>query len=136
MAPRAWLKRLCSAPGKTRNVKPSWWMNRSRWKGRLAISAASSGSARMKPWTGSRIESTRAAAGASVQLIVGGEVAEGPQPIDHQLPAAQDRQHRQPAVGQRLLQQRLLAQRRHVEISGDAADQLLEGPPLGETRPG
>src|SRR5258707_1558205 len=107
-------------------------MNRSRWKGRLAISAASSGSARMKPWTGSRIESTRAAAGASVQLIVGGEMAEGPQPVDHQLPAAQDRQHRQPAVGQRLLQQRLLAQRRHVEIGGDAVDQLLEGATLGE----
>src|SRR5258708_36767188 len=119
MAPSAWLKRLCSAPGKNRKVRPSWWMKRSRWKGRLAISAASSGSARMNPWTGSRIESTRggrlsrarrgAASGTLVQPAVGGEVAERLQPREHLLAAAQDRQHREAAVGQRLLQQQLLA---------------------------
>src|SRR5207302_1956898 len=135
MAPSAWLKRLCSAPGKTRKVKPSWWMKRRRWKGRLAIGAASSGSARMKPWTGSRIESTRrvgsagldaARSSGSVQPAVGGEVAERLEPREHLLAAAQDRQHGEAAVGQRLLQQQLLAQCRHVEVGGDAVDQLLE----------
>src|SRR5437763_127172 len=124
MAPITWPKRLCSAPGKTRKVKPSWWMKRRGWAGRLSISAVSSGSARTKPWTGSRMDST---GGASVALGVGPPAAEGAEHVDHLLAGAEDRQHGEPALGERLGEELELAHQRHVHAGGDAVDQLLEG---------
>src|SRR5215470_11681311 len=112
MAPRAWLKRLCSAPGKTRKVRPSWWMKRRRWSGRLPTSAASSGSARMKPWTGSRSESTGGGTRGSVERGARGEVPVGAQQVDDLPAAAQDLKHRKPALGQGLGEQLELARRR------------------------
>src|SRR5687768_427642 len=121
MAPITWLKRLCSAPGKTRKVKPSWWMKRRRWTGRLLISAVSSSSARMKPWTGSRIDSTR-----SVLLVAACEVAPGAQQLEDLVAVAQDGEDREAPFRQGLLQQLELAQGRQVEPRRDAVDQLLE----------
>src|SRR4028119_637194 len=130
MAPSTWLNRLCSAPGKTRKAKPSWWMKRSRCTGRLLISAASSGSARMNPWTGSRSESAMfdedddgevvgkgsRKRGRSVQVRAAGEVAVRAQQVDHLLPAAQDRQDGQAALRQRLDEELELAQGRQVDL--------------------
>src|SRR5215211_5329017 len=110
MAPTTWLKRLCSAPGKTRNVKPSWWMKRRRCTGRLLISAVSSSSARMNPWTGSRMDSTR-----SVLLVTGREVAPGAQQLEDLVAVAQDGEDRETPIRQGLLQQFQLAQGWQVE---------------------
>src|SRR6202035_1726602 len=131
MAPSAWLKRLCSAPGKTRKVSPSWWMKRRRWTGRLAISAASSESARMKPWMGSRIDSTGRAA-LSVGVGLRGQVTEGAEEGE-ELPAAlQDREERERAFGERLGQELQLAKGGEVEAGGDPVDQLLEDATLAQ----
>src|SRR5947209_17405569 len=128
MAPSAWLKRLCSAPGKTRKVKPSWWIWRRRWSGRLATSAVSRASARMKPWMGSRSESKRRRgirkarksrksrksrgsrgsdlAGRLVPVGLPGEGAIGAEHADHLHAALQDGDERERAVGERLGQER------------------------------
>src|SRR6266545_2199241 len=134
MAPSTWLKRLCSAPGKTRNAKPSWWMKRSRCTGRLLISADSRASARMNPWTGSRSDSGAVSASGkgSVQARPVGQVPEGAQDVHHLFAAAQDRQDGQPALRQRLDQELELAEHGHVELGGDAIDQLLERAVLAE----
>src|SRR5262245_47208912 len=100
MAPSAWLKRLCSAPGKTKNIIPSWRIERSRCSGRVSMSARSSASARTNPCTGSRIDSilTRAVLRGTPRrfarrLVPVGrlrEVAEGAQQFDELGAAAQD----------------------------------------------
>src|SRR4051812_16943283 len=125
MAPTTWPKRLCSAPGKTRKVKPSWWMKRSRCTGRLLTSAVSSGSARTKPWTGSRMDSTRGRQSfpfrdQSIAPWVGAPAAEGAQHVEDLFAAAQDREHREPPLGERLGEELELAHRRHVHAGGDA----------------
>src|SRR5215210_252976 len=127
MAPITWLKRLCSAPGKTRKVKPSWWMKRSRWTGRLLISAVSRASARMNPWTGSRMDSKLV-----VVVVAAGEVPPGAQEVQDLLAVAEDRQDGETALRQGLLQELELAQGGQVEPRGDAVDQLFEGALAGE----
>src|SRR5688500_4652413 len=130
MAPRAWLKRLCSAPGKTKNIIPSWRIERSRCSGRVSISARSSASARTNPWTGSRMESILAGIALSRGSIILGrdhQVPIRPQQLDELGAAAQDGGDLGGAVEERQRQQLDLAQRRHVERRCGAVDQLLEG---------
>src|ERR1051325_531053 len=130
MAPRAWLKRVRSAPGKTKNIMPSWRIERSRCSGRVSISARSSASARTNPWTGSRMESMRPAGmrikSESIVLGGDGEVAIRPQQLDELRAAAQDAGDLGGAVRERQRQQHDLARRRPVEPSGCSVDQLLE----------
>src|SRR6185436_19269261 len=91
MAPRAWLKRLCSAPGKTKNIIPSWRIERSRCSGRVSMSARSSASARTNPCTGSRMESILAGTKGSLILLGSHhEVAIRAQQLDELGATAQD----------------------------------------------
>src|SRR5262245_61256325 len=125
MAPRTWLKRLCSAPGKTKNIIPSWRIERSRCSGRVSMSARSSASARTNPWTGSRMESILA--GTRRSLILLGrdhQMPIGPQQLDELRPTSQDAGDLGGAVEERQRQQLDLAQRRHVERRGGAVDEL------------
>ena len=129
MAPRTWLKRLCSA-GEDEEGQAELWIERSLCTARLPTSAASSGSARTKPCTGSRNESTRGVYGetvgttASRSVLVGlaGEVPVGAQEVDDLAAAAEDGEQRQGALGDGLGQQVELAQHRQVELDGNAVD--------------
>src|SRR5687767_5662367 len=129
MAPSAWLNRLCSAPGKTKNIIPSWRIHRSRCIGRVAISADSRASARTKPCTGSRRESIEARSAewlSSVGFGGSGEVAVRAQQGDQLDVAAQDAGDLHRALGQRQGEQLELSQLGDVERGGGAVDQLLE----------
>src|SRR5687767_6938805 len=99
-------------------------MCRSRCTGRLLISAASSRSARMKPWTGSRSESS--GGDCLVAVVLAGQMPEGPQQVEHPPSGAQYPQQVGRALRQALDQQLQLAARRQVELGRQPIDQLLQ----------
>src|SRR5687768_8447258 len=99
-------------------------MWRSRCTGRLFISAASSRSARVKPWTGSRSESS--GGDCLVAPVLAGQVPERPQEVEPPAAGAQYPQQVGGALRQALDQQLQLAARRQVELGRQPIDQLFE----------